>query len=308
MYVGKDLLGLKHLSKEEILFLLDRAKEFFPLVSGENKKTSVLSGRSVFLTFFENSTRTSSSFDHAVKILGGTSVSLSVSQSSVKKGESLVDTVKNLEAMGADAIIMRHPMAGAPHLAAKNLDISVINAGDGQNEHPTQALLDIFQMRRVFGDELKGLKVFLCGDITHSRVARSNIWALGKLGVRTAVFGPPTLLPAGIEELCEVAGSVADGVSGADVIMGLRLQSERQTKGIIPGIKEYSEFFGLNERSLRGMKKGAVIMHPGPVNRGAELDSSICDGGSSVVLRQVTAGVAVRMAVLDALLNKVTTE
>lgn len=299
----KDLLGIKELSKEDIIEILDVANEMKKIVVSGNKKTSELSGKSILMLFYENSTRTRMSFELASKYLGANSANIAVSASSVAKGETLVDTGRNLDAMGTDAIVIRHAMSGAPHLLAKNIHASVINAGDGMNEHPTQALLDFMTMREKKGS-IEGLKVALIGDIYHSRVARSNIWGLLKLGAEVRIAGPSTLLPPYIEKTgVFVTNDVAEAVNGADVVMGLRIQLERQKSGLFPSVAEYSRVFGISEKVLKYAKEDALLMHPGPVNRGVELPTAVVDGSRSVIIEQVTNGVAVRMALLKLLIG-----
>lgn len=295
---SKDLLGLKDLSPDEIQFILDTAKTMKLVLTTNNKKTPHLQGKSIITLFYENSTRTRLSFELASKYMSAASANISASGSSVAKGETLIDTGKTIDMMGTDVIIIRHPMAGAPHLLAQNVNASVINAGDGMNEHPTQALLDIFTIVEKKGS-LKGLKVAIIGDIYHSRVARSNIWGMLKLGAEVNVAGPATLLPPGIEETgVNVYNTIQEALIDADVIMGLRVQLERQKKGLFPSIREYSKFFGLDERRLKLAKKDALVLHPGPVNRGVELTTAVIDGDQSLINEQVTNGVAVRMALL----------
>ena len=300
----KDLLGLKDLTAEEITEILDASVEMKKIIAQDIKKMPHLVGKSVTTLFYENSTRTRMSFETAAKFMGANCSSMSVATSSVQKGETLIDTGKNLDALLTDVIIIRHPFAGAPHLLAKNVRAGVINGGDGMNEHPTQALLDMFTMREKFG-QLKGLKVTVSGDIKFSRVARSNIWGLGKLGAKVTVCAPKTLLPFGIEGFpCRVEADPVKAVSGADVVMGLRIQTERQKGGMFPSVSEYAEFFGISENRLKKAANNALVMHPGPVNRGIEMTSAVVDSQQSVILDQVTNGVAVRMAVLFLLTRK----
>ena len=295
---SKDLLGLKDLSPEEIEYILDTAKTMKYVITTNNKKTPHLQGKSIITLFYENSTRTRLSFELASKYMSASAANISASSSSVTKGETLIDTGKTIDMMGTDVIIIRHPMSGAPHLLAKNVKASVINAGDGMNEHPTQALLDMYTMREAKGS-IKGLKVAIIGDIYHSRVARSNIWGLTKLGAEVCVAGPATLLPPGIEKTgARVFSTVQEALIDADVVMGLRIQLERQKNGLFPTIREYSKFFGLDEKRLALAKHDALVLHPGPVNRGVELSSQVVDGAQSLINEQVTNGVAVRMALL----------
>ncbi len=301
MLKRKDLLGLKDLTAEELEEILSRAAEMRKLLEKNVRKTDYLQGKSVVTLFYENSTRTRNSFETAAKIVGAATASVSAQSSSVTKGETLIDTGRNLDALLTDVIVIRHSMSGAPHLLSKNVKASVINAGDGTNEHPTQALLDIFTMKNAF-NSLKGLKVVIAGDIKYSRVARSNIWGLNKLGADVTVVAPKTLLPQEIESMgCRVSCDMDKAIDGANVIMGLRLQLERQQSGLFPSISEYHKYFGINENRLRSADSNALVMHPGPVNRGVEMTSGVIDGDNSVILEQVTNGVAVRMAVLDML-------
>lgn len=295
---SKDLLGLKELTADEIERILETAKTMKLVLTSKNKKTPHLTGKSIITLFYENSTRTRLSFELASKYMGAAAANISASGSSVSKGETLIDTGKTIDMMGSDVIIIRHPMSGAPHLLAQNVKASVINAGDGMNEHPTQALLDMYTILEKKGT-IRGLKVAIVGDIYHSRVARSNIWGLTKLGADVSVAGPATLLPPGIEKTgVKVFNTVQEALIDADVVMGLRIQLERQKKGLFPSIREYSKFFGLDDKRLLLAKEDALVMHPGPVNRGVELASSVIDGEQSVINEQVTNGVAVRMALL----------
>ena len=267
------------------------------LISG-NKKTPHLQGKSIVTLFYENSTRTRLSFELASKYMGASSANISSTASSVAKGETLIDTGKTIDRMGTDIIIIRHPLSGAPFLLAKNVKSSVINAGDGINEHPTQALLDMFTVREAKGS-LKGLKIAIIGDIYHSRVARSNIWGMTKLGANVCVAGPTTMLPPLMEKLgVKVYNTAQEALIDADVVMGLRIQLERQKKGLFPTTREYSRFFGLDDKRLMLAKKDALILHPGPVNRGVELTTSVIESKKSFIDVQVTNGVAVRMALL----------
>lgn len=294
----KDLLGIKDFSAEEIMYILKNAQTMKYILMQNNKKTPHLQGKSIITLFYENSTRTRLSFELAAKYMGGCAANVSASSSSVRKGETLIDTARTIDAMGTDIIILRHSMSGAPHLIAKNVKASVINAGDGMNEHPTQALLDALTILEHKGG-FEGLKVAIVGDVMHSRVVRSNIYLLTKLGARVALGGPATLLPKGIENLgVEVYDNVDAAITDADVVMGLRMQLERQKSGLVPNMREYSRFFGVDDKRLALAKPDALLMHPGPVNRGIELTTSIIDGKTSVIDEQVTNGVAVRMAVL----------
>ncbi|MBN2558044.1 MAG: aspartate carbamoyltransferase catalytic subunit [Clostridia bacterium] len=298
MHFGKDLLGIKQLDAEQIQYILEIASGMKVLVQAPNKKSPHLQGKSIITLFYENSTRTRMSFELAAKYMGGTAANISVSTSSVAKGETLIDTGRTLDMMGTDIIIIRHSCSGAPKLLADNVKAAVINAGDGMNEHPTQALLDAYTIYEKKGG-FEGLKVAIAGDIRHSRVARSNIYALTKLGAKVYLAAPPTLMPPGIERTgAIVARGVDEAVEGADVVMGLRIQSERQQGAMIPGIREYARFHGIGEERLALAKKDVLLMHPGPVNRGTELTSAIVDGDRSVINEQVMNGVAVRMALL----------
>lgn len=295
---SKDVLGLEQLEPDEITLILDLAKDMKKIVQSNMKRVNYLQGRSVITLFYENSTRTRVSFEMAAKYMGAHAVNVSVSTSSVAKGETLIDTGRTLDMMGTDIVVIRHSQPGAPHLLARNIRASVINAGDGMHEHPTQALLDMFTMREAKGG-FEGLKVAIIGDIMHSRVARSNIIGLGKMGAQVSIFAPATLLPAGIANMgCRVCASVEEAVEGADVVMGLRIQRERLRKALIPSTEEYARFFGLDMCHLTGARKDALVMHPGPVNRGVEMTSRLIDSDQSKINEQVTNGVAVRMALL----------
>lgn len=298
MLQRKDLLGLRDATAEEIIEILDTAELMKTVVTSNNKRTPHLQGRSIMTVFYENSTRTRLSFELAAKYMSGSASSMSASASSVQKGETLIDTARTLDAMGTDVMILRHPMSGAAHLMARNVRASVINAGDGTNEHPTQALLDMFTMREKKGG-LKGLRVAIIGDIKHSRVARSNIYGLTKVGASVVVAGPDTLLQPGLDQLgAEVTDKIDDAIKGADVVMGLRIQLERQKKGLFPSVNEYHKYFGVTEERLALARPDALVMHPGPVNRGLELSTAVIDGPQSVIDEQVTNGVAVRMSLL----------
>ena len=297
-WTRKDLLGLEELTREEILHLLDTARGFSEISTRSIKKAPALRGKVVLNLFFEPSTRTKSSFSLAAQRLSADLVDIIKEASSATKGESLVDTGKNLQAMGVDIVIVRHQQAGAPHLLARALDASVINAGDGTHEHPTQGLLDIFTMREKFGD-LAGKKIALVGDITHSRVARSNIWGLKKLGVEVGVIGPRTLIPGAFRDLGVNIHYHLDEVLGHyDVFNILRIQMERQRRGMFPSVREYHHLYGIDQKRLAKMKPGVLIMHPGPINRGVEISHEVADGDNSVILQQVSNGLAVRMAAL----------
>lgn len=297
----KDLLGIKELTREEILFILHHAESMKYILTNKPKKTPHLQGKSVVTLFYENSTRTRTSFELASKYMSANAANITVAGSSVAKGESLIDTVRTLDRMGTDVMVIRHNASGAPHLAAKNVRASVINAGDGMNEHPTQALLDMYTILEKKG-RIEGLKVAIVGDISHSRVARSDIYALKKLGAEVAVGGPVTLMPPDIEALGVSAyPSVHEAMIDADVVIGLRIQQERQKSGLIPSLREYHRFFGIDEQRLKFAKPDALLLHPGPVNRGIELTSGVLANERSCVEEQVTNGVAVRMAVLNLL-------
>jgi aspartate carbamoyltransferase catalytic subunit len=298
MIRSKHLLGIKELSPEEIYHILDTASNFKDVLKRDIKKVPPLRGKTVVSLFFEPSTRTRTSFALAAQRLSADVVNFSVSTSSVVKGESLKDTALTIQALGADFVVIRHSSSGAPHFLSNILDISVINAGDGANEHPTQALLDLFTIQS-HKNKIKGLTVAIIGDIAHSRVAKSNIYALTKLGAKVRVICPPTLLPAEVEKLgIEVFHSIEKGIRKADVIMTLRLQLERQTKGFLPSLEEYFNLYGLTSERLKLAREDAIVMHPGPMNRGVEIESAVADGPQSVIQEQVTNGLAVRMAVL----------
>jgi aspartate carbamoyltransferase catalytic subunit len=298
IWTRKDLLGIEELDAAEVLTILDTAATMKEISTREIKKVPVLRGKTVVNLFFESSTRTRVSFEIAEKRLSADSVNVSASGSSVSKGETLLDTARNLEAMRPDIIVVRHASPGTPHLLARHLSCSVINAGDGAHEHPTQALLDAFTLREHLG-RVEGLTVGIYGDIAHSRVARSNIHALGKLGARVLVGGPPTMTPPGIEGLgVEVVPRLEEMLPLLDVLIVLRIQLERQGGLLFPSAREYATLFGLGSERLRLARPGLVIMHPGPINRGLEIAPEVADGTHSLILDQVTNGVAVRMAVL----------
>lgn len=295
---SKDLLGMKYLSPEEISYILETARTMKQIVLSNNKKTPHLQGKSIVTLFYENSTRTRLSFELASKYMSASCANISALSSSVSKGETLIDTGKTIDMMGTDIIIIRHSMSGAPHLLARNINASVINAGDGTNEHPTQALLDMFTILEKKGS-FKGLKVAILGDILHSRVARSNIWGLLKMGAEISIAGPSTMIPRDIDKLgINVFNTVQEALIDADVVMCLRVQLERQKKNLFPTAREYSRFFGIDEKRLTLANENAIIMHPGPVNRGLELSTSVIDADNSYINEQVTNGVAVRMALL----------
>ncbi len=301
---GKDLLGMKELTAEEIRYILYQAEIMKHILIQDAKKTPHLQGKTVVTLFYENSTRTRLSFELASKYMSANAANITASGSSVQKGESLIDTARTLDVMGTDVIVIRHQMSGAPHLIAKHVKAAVVNAGDGMNEHPTQALLDLLTMKEKKG-QIEGLKVAIVGDIAHSRVARSNIYALQKLGAEVVVGGPATLMPRDIEKLgVEAYEDVDQAIGGADVVMCLRLQKERQQSGLLPSMREYSKFFGVDEKRLRLAKPDALVMHPGPVNRGIELCTDAIKLDRAVIDEQVTNGVAVRMAVLNILAKR----
>ena len=299
-----DLLGLKELSAEQIKNILSEAADMKKIVVGaKEKKIKNLQGKTVVNLFYENSTRTRLSFELAAKYMSANAANISSSGSSVAKGETLTDTAETINAMGTDILVMRHSMSGAPHMLSKLISASVVNAGDGMNEHPTQALLDMLTMIEHKG-HIEGLKVAIIGDIYHSRVVRSNIYGLTKLGAEVTVGGPSTLMPMGIEELgVKVFTNIHEAIVDADVVMGLRIQLERQKKGLFPSVREYFRFFGVDDSRLKLAKPDAIVMHPGPVNRGVELSTTVIDGEKSVITQQVTSGVAVRMAVMDMLVH-----
>jgi len=294
----KDILDLASLSAEEIRLILDTADNMREISDRPIKKVPTLRGKTVVLFFYEPSTRTKLSFDIAAKRLSADSLSISTSMSSLVKGETLLDTARNLQAMKPDVLVLRHGCSGAPYFLAQHLKAAVINAGDGTHAHPSQGLLDMLTIRQNKG-RLQGLRVAIIGDIAHSRVARSNCEGLSKMGADVVLAGPPTMIPRGIEEMgVSVAGSVDSAVEGADVIMMLRIQKERQKKFLMSTEREYARCFGLNARRVARAKPDVVIMHPGPVNRGVEIAPEVADGPYSLILDQVTNGVAVRMALL----------
>lgn len=298
MYNHKDLLGLENLAPEEIIAILDGAEEMKKYLLGGERTSTLLAGRSLITLFYENSTRTRTSFELAGKLLGATEVNISVATSSVQKGETLLDTGKTLDAMKIDFIVIRHPMAGAPKFLAENVKASVLNGGDGMHEHPTQALLDMFTIREKYG-KFEGLKIAILGDIKHSRVAISNLFGLTKLGAQVYLYSPSTMMPKEIERLgAHVCKSREEAIEGADAVMGLRIQLERMNGGLFPSLSEYSRYFGVNDALMKYAKKDAIVLHPGPVNRGVELTPSLIDGKSSLIEEQVTNGVAVRMSAL----------
>jgi aspartate carbamoyltransferase catalytic subunit len=295
---NKDILGIKELSVEEITLILDTADSFLEVSTREIKKVPTLRGKSVINLFYEASTRTRTSFEIAAKRLSADTINISASTSSVVKGETLIDTAKNIEAMNPDIIVIRHSAAGAPHMLASLLRQSIINAGDGAHEHPTQALLDMMTIRTRKG-RIAGLKVAIVGDISHSRVARSNIHGLTKMGAHVFVAGPATMLPRNIESLGVVAYSrIEEAIKDADIVMMLRIQTEREKQNLFPSLREYAQHFSLNRKNIALAREDCIVMHPGPLNRGVEISPDIADGPHSVILDQVTNGVAVRMALL----------
>lgn len=301
LFPHRHLLGIEGLQPQDILGLLDRAEAAVELNRQVEKKKSVLSGRTQINLFFEASTRTQASFELAGKRLGADVMNMAVSSSSVKKGETLIDTAATLNAMHPDLLVVRHHAAGAVHLLARKVDCSVVNAGDGSHEHPTQALLDALTIRRHKG-KIARLTVAICGDIVHSRVARSNIILLNALGARVRVIAPSTLLPSGIEKMgVEVFRDMREGLKGVDIVMMLRLQRERMSGAFVPSVREYYRYYGLDMEKLSFAREDALVMHPGPMNRGVEIDPAVADGPQSLIREQVEMGVAVRMAVLEAL-------
>jgi len=298
---GQHLLGIEGLSAGEILGILDLSERYVDLNRQIDKKQATLRGRTQINLFFEASTRTQSSFELAGKRLGADVMNMSVGSSAMSKGETVLDTAMTLNAMHPDILVVRHHASGAPDLLAQKVGCAVVNAGDGQHEHPTQALLDALTIRNRL-KRIEGLIVAICGDVLHSRVARSNILLLARLGARVRLVAPSTLLPPAADRLgCDIFRDMRDGIAGADVVMMLRLQLERMQGAYVPSIREYYRFFGLDEEKLKRAKPEALVMHPGPMNRGVEIDSSVADGVQSVIREQVEMGVAVRMAVLDAL-------
>ncbi|HSF24732.1 MAG TPA: aspartate carbamoyltransferase catalytic subunit [Blastocatellia bacterium] len=305
----KDLLGIRELSVEEINTILDTAESFKEVSARAIKKVPALRGKTVINLFFEASTRTRTSFEIAAKRLSADAVSISASTSSISKGESLIDTAQNLQAMAPDAIVIRHPSPGVPHQLSRMVSASIINGGDGAHEHPTQALLDAFTIRE-HKKRIAGLQVAIVGDIMHSRVARSNVHLLTKLGAHVRIAGPRTLIPLGYEKLIEntegsltVCDHLDEAIAGSDVVMMLRIQRERMTAAFFPSLKEYSIQYGLTLRRLELAAKECIVMHPGPVNRGIEISSEVVDSARSLILDQVTNGVAVRMAILFLLIG-----
>jgi len=294
----KDLVGLDELSGEEILHILDTAESLKEVSTRSIKKVPALRGKVVALLFFEDSTRTRMSFELAASRMSADTILFTSKGSSVAKGETTLDTVRNIEAMGVDIFVIRHGQSGAPHMLARKINSSVVNAGDGSHEHPTQALLDIFTIRQRLG-QIAGLKVAIVGDIAHSRVARSNILALTKLGAEVVVVGPPTMVPSAISPMgCEISHDLDEVLGEVDVVNMLRIQFERFSSNLFPSVREYKRIYGMGSDRLKRCKKDVLIMHPGPINRGVELTSEVADGPNSCILQQVANGLAIRMAVL----------
>jgi aspartate carbamoyltransferase catalytic subunit len=318
VWTRKDLVGIEPLTRTEIEMILDTAPQFLAVSKRESgiKKVPLLQGRLVVNWFFEPSTRTRTSFELAAKRISADTLTMNVSVSSAKKGETLHDTLYNIEAMHSDVVVIRHSMAGAAKLLAQRHPSGIINAGDGAHEHPTQALLDAFTMRQHIRRSrrdpdatLDGLRVAIVGDIAHSRVARSNIWCLSKLGASVVVCAPHTLMPPHVDRLgCDVTSNLREAMHEADVVYALRIQLERQQKCLFPSIREYVRLFRIDNESLKAAPPHAIVMHPGPINRDLELSSEVADGPRNVILEQVTNGVAVRMAVMHLLVNKPTFE
>ena len=303
-FTQRHLLGLEGVPAEEITTILDSADSFREISERDIKKVPTLRGKTVINLFYESSTRTRTSFEIAAKRLSADTINISAPSSSASKGETLADTARNLEAMRPDAIVVRHPSAGACHLLARHVTCPILNAGDGCHEHPTQALLDLLTIRELLG-RIAGLTVAIVGDVLHSRVARSNLYALRTLGASVRLVGPPTLLPPELAQLgAELHTSLHEGVRGADVVMMLRIQRERQGANFFPTLDEYSQYFCLTEEAVRLAKPQVIILHPGPMNRGLEIASAVADGPYSVIMNQVTNGVAVRMAVLYLLIAR----
>ncbi|ALF47959.1 aspartate carbamoyltransferase catalytic subunit [Campylobacter concisus] len=302
-YKHKDLIGTRELSKEEILYFLEAAKEFKELNLSQVKKNDYLRGKTTINAFYENSTRTRTSFEIAAKRLGADTINFSSSSSSVTKGESLNDTMNNMAAMRTDIIVLRHPSSGAAKFAADRTEASIVNAGDGTNEHPSQALLDLFTLREHGKILDKNLNVAIIGDIARSRVARSDIWAMKKFGINLKLFAPKMMMPKDAEVFeSQICKNMEEACEGSDVIIMLRIQLERGGADVaFPSSREYSKFFGLNKNRIKLAKPDAIVLHPGPINRGVELNSDVADGTHSVILNQVENGVAIRMAILNTL-------
>jgi aspartate carbamoyltransferase catalytic subunit len=302
-FAHRNLLGLEALNRDELNFLLDNAASFKEISERDIKKVPTLRGKTVVSVFYEASTRTRVSFEIAAKRMSADFISLASSSSSASKGETLLDTARNLDAMRPDAIILRHPSSGAPHFLADRVNCAIINAGDGAHEHPTQALLDALTIRE-HKRRIDGLTVSIVGDILHSRVARSNLFALRTLGAKVRLIGPPTLLPREFAQWADITSNLEEGVRDADVIMMLRIQLERQGKNFFPTTDEYSRYFCLTEQAVARAKPDVIILHPGPMNRGIEIASAVADGPYSLIMNQVTNGIAVRMSVLYLLANR----
>ncbi len=299
----KDLLGIEQLSVSDINLILDTADAFLEVSPRDREMVPTLRGKSIITLFYEPSMWTKASFEMAAKRMSADTLSLSPHESSMVKGETLIDTARNLQAMNPDIIVLRHPSSGAPHLLAKHLNAGVINAGDGMHEHPSQALLDLFTIRKKRGRK-KGLRVVIVGDIAHSRVARSDIMALKKMGAQVTVSGPPTMIPSDIESFgAKVVFDLVRALKNRDVVIMLRIQHERQHEMLFPSLREYSNLFGLSQERLKGVKADVMIMHPGPVNRGVEITGDVADGSFSVIPDQVSNGIAVRMALLYLLMG-----
>jgi aspartate carbamoyltransferase catalytic subunit len=300
---NKDLIGIEDLSRDEIELIISTAESFKEVSERDIKKVPTLRGKTIINLFYEPSTRTRTSFEIAAKRMSADAINISTSSSSVVKGETLKDTAKNLEAMNPDCLVVRHSSSGTPNILARYLKCSVINAGDGAHEHPSQALLDLFTIREAKG-KIEGLKVTIVGDIAHSRVARSNIYAFGKMGAEVRVVGPPTMIPMDIEKMgCSVFYDLKDAIGDTDVIMMLRIQMERQKAQSFPSVREYSALYGLDEKKLEKAPDGVVILHPGPINRGVEIAPDVADGPYSLILDQVKNGLAVRMAIFYLLIG-----
>lgn len=302
--IGKDLLGLKGLSKETISEILAEGSKMRDLLDQGEKDFNTLKGKNITTLFYENSTRTMTSFSNAGKFLGATVSNLAVGSSSVKKGESLIDTGETLDALNTDLIVIRHSTSGAPKFLADHVKAKVVNAGDGMHEHPTQALLDMLTMKRYFG-KIEGLTVAIVGDVKHSRVARSNVYGLTTMGAKVRLFSPSTLQATDIDKTGNVTvhTDLREAIEGVDVVMGLRIQLERQQQGLFPSLSEYFKYYGVKESDLKYIAKNGIIMHPGPVNRDVELSSGVIDGANSHILDQVSNGLSVRMAILKLMLG-----
>lgn len=300
---GRNIISISDLTYDEIILILETSKSFLEVSKREIKKIPTLRGKTVINLFYEPSTRTRTSFEIAGKRLSADVINISEKSSAAMKGETLSDTSKTINAMNADALIIRHPLSGSPYIVARNIDCPVINAGDGWHEHPTQALLDLFTIKQRLG-LFRGLKAAIVGDILHSRVARSNILAFTKMGIEVTVVAPQTLIPKDVQRLgAKVAADFDDVISDVDIIYMLRIQLERMSRAYFPSIREYCRYYGLNQDRLRNAKDGALVMHPGPINRGIEIESEVADLAQSTIVEQVTSGVAVRMAILYLILS-----